>query len=147
MVDKRRRWTDEMWRTLDEMIRAGETQIKIASVLGVNKNSVAGAANRRRALLRGGASVDEAMRPPAARTTVAQNVQEVAASLVEHRIVLPPREVGECKWPIGEVGAPDFHFCCDAVLSGKVYCEKHCSVAYLSKADWQRSNYHAIRMG
>jgi GcrA cell cycle regulator len=41
-----------------------------------------------------------------------------------------------CRWPIGEVGKPGFHFCCvPAVIPGKPYCAEHCAKAYRPKEE------------
>jgi hypothetical protein len=36
-----------------------------------------------------------------------------------------------CRWPCGDPGHPDFHFCCDPVGEKPPYCERHHSKAYL----------------
>lgn len=47
--------------------------------------------------------------------------------------------IGEgCKWPIGDVGQPDFHFCDEPRLDGKSYCPSHDALAHVKpnpKAD------------
>lgn len=48
----------------------------------------------------------------------------------------------ECLWPIGEPGAPGFHFCCDTPLAGRSYCEGHCEIAYVRVRD-RREDRHA----
>jgi hypothetical protein len=41
-----------------------------------------------------------------------------------------------CRWPIGEVGKPGFHFCCvPTVIPGKPYCAAHCAIAYRPKEE------------
>ncbi len=35
-----------------------------------------------------------------------------------------------CKFPIGDVAAPDFHFCNATPRDGSPYCGPHCAVAY-----------------
>jgi GcrA cell cycle regulator len=32
---------------------------------------------------------------------------------------------GDCRFPIGVVGAPDFHFCCEPQDTGSSYCKTH----------------------
>jgi GcrA cell cycle regulator len=44
-------------------------------------------------------------------------------------IPFPARD--ECFWPIGNPGTPGFHFCGQAAVAGKPYCEAHCRRAYL----------------
>jgi len=48
---------------------------------------------------------------------------------------LPP--VTHCQWPIGEVGAEDFHLCGGAVGVGS-YCDGHREIAYLPAKPWTR---------
>lgn len=38
-----------------------------------------------------------------------------------------------CLWPIGDPGAPDFHFCGAEAVPGKSYCAEHCAKAYITK--------------
>lgn len=35
-----------------------------------------------------------------------------------------------CKWPIGDPGDPDFHFCGNPSAEDAPYCKYHCSIAY-----------------
>lgn len=35
----------------------------------------------------------------------------------------------QCKWPINEVRAPDFHFCTSDRLDGKPYCALHAALS------------------
>lgn len=35
-----------------------------------------------------------------------------------------------CRFPIGDPGEPDFHFCGGEPSAGKPYCGFHCSIAY-----------------
>ncbi len=41
---------------------------------------------------------------------------------------------GECNWPLGNPGEPDFHFCCAGALRGSVYCTEHHLRAFLRAA-------------
>jgi GcrA cell cycle regulator len=36
-----------------------------------------------------------------------------------------------CLWPLGEPGTPSFRFCDDPSARDRVYCEKHCGMAYI----------------
>jgi GcrA cell cycle regulator len=50
----------------------------------------------------------------------------------------PPRPYGRvvtCCWPIGEPGAPGFHFCNAESVPGKPYCDVHAQVAYVKVRD------------
>lgn len=35
-----------------------------------------------------------------------------------------------CRWPNGDVGSPDFHFCGDRRVDGRPYCSSHCQIAF-----------------
>lgn len=39
-------------------------------------------------------------------------------------------ELCGCRFPLGEVGDPDFHFCNAEPVEGRPYCRTHCAVAY-----------------
>ena len=57
---------------------------------------------------------------------------------------------GECAWPIGNPGDPDFHFCASRPLvPGKPYCEHHCAVAYIRtgpQRQWTEEQRQAARL-
>nr|WP_319390598.1 GcrA family cell cycle regulator [uncultured Cohaesibacter sp.] len=44
-----------------------------------------------------------------------------------------------CKWPIGDPGDSDFHFCGHKSESGSPYCKYHSEIAYNTGADRRRS--------
>ncbi|SFN91397.1 Global cell cycle regulator GcrA [Cohaesibacter marisflavi] len=44
-----------------------------------------------------------------------------------------------CKWPIGDPGDTDFHFCGHKSESGSPYCKYHSEIAYNTGADRRRS--------
>lgn len=49
----------------------------------------------------------------------------------------PPRRAlipasGECCYPIGHPGTPDFHYCGEAAARGKSYCETHRALTVIS---------------
>ncbi|WP_350336122.1 GcrA family cell cycle regulator [Coralliovum pocilloporae] len=43
-----------------------------------------------------------------------------------------------CKWPIGDPGDQEFHFCGNKSKSGLPYCDYHCKVAYQPVSDRRR---------
>jgi hypothetical protein len=47
-----------------------------------------------------------------------------------------------CRWPCGDLGHPDFHFCGGMVARGP-YCERHRAMAYLARP----GRAHGFRMG
>jgi GcrA cell cycle regulator len=40
----------------------------------------------------------------------------------------------QCKWPIGDPAADDFHFCGQACTGGKPYCAYHVQLAFQPSA-------------
>lgn len=38
-----------------------------------------------------------------------------------------------CKWPIGDPGDADFHFCGSPSVAARPYCPDHCAIAYIRK--------------
>lgn len=40
----------------------------------------------------------------------------------------------KCKWPVGDVGHPDFFFCGGRASEGEPYCAYHCRIAYTPTA-------------
>jgi GcrA cell cycle regulator len=39
-------------------------------------------------------------------------------------------EQSDCRWPIGDPKAPDFHFCGAPKLPGRPYCQTHWQMAF-----------------
>lgn len=48
--------------------------------------------------------------------------RQTVATLEEHH----------CRWPIGHVGEPDFHFCGAEAVPSKPYCLEHCARAFIT---------------
>lgn len=69
-----------------------------------------------------------------ARTAAEAPVPRVdaAGTVVPIAKRLPLEKLTErtCKWPIGDPGHPDFHFCGHTSLDGLPYCRYHAGVAY-----------------
>ncbi|MXN66229.1 GcrA cell cycle regulator [Stappia sp. GBMRC 2046] len=63
-------------------------------------------------------------------------------SLQETHSTLMELKHNTCKWPIGDPGDPDFHFCSQNAEGGKSYCEFHHRLAYrpLRKRDEKRES-------
>jgi GcrA cell cycle regulator len=104
-------WTDHRVEQLKKLWNDGKSASQIADDLGdVSRNAVIGKAHR----------LGLSSRPsPIKRKT----------------FVLPT--VGErvCQWPIGDPGEPEFHFCEQAALPSRPYCEDHCTMAYRRKSE------------
>lgn len=58
------------------------------------------------------------------------------------RVTVTTLESGMCKWPIGDPGDDDFHFCGHAQMDGKPYCSHHCDRAYNASS---KANHNLMR--
>ena len=54
---------------------------------------------------------------------------------VEQRVTLVQLTDKLCKWPLGEVGTPDFAFCGGTAIEGCPYCRDHTLRAYAAGRD------------
>lgn len=77
---------------------------------------------------------------PAAAVTVVAPAVAVAekpsfAALRQAAPVPVRRAAPACCWPIGDPGTKAFHFCDDASLPGKPYCDEHAKLAYVKVRD------------
>jgi len=61
---------------------------------------------------------------------IRQHLLRLAEEMNGDRKVLADLEPGDCRWPIGEPTAPDFHFCGRAKSARLSYCEQHARCAY-----------------
>ena len=84
----------------------------------------------------------EAAPPPAAVAAPGAAVVPAAPPAMEARAPLRPAalparssRVSTCCWPIGEPGTRSFHFCDDAAMTGRPYCEAHALLAYVKVRD------------
>jgi len=72
---------------------------------------------------------------PALRELLAANdgyvppPEEIVIPIAERK-TLQQLENGDCRWPIGDPQAPDFHFCGKTKIQGLSYCEAHARRAY-----------------
>lgn len=56
-----------------------------------------------------------------------------------------PVRIKECKWPIGDVGKPNFHFCCAEAIPGRSpYCAEHTKIAYRRPPSEQSHGQRAL---
>ena len=103
-------WTDDLVVRLRELWAQGLTPTQIAAALpGISRNAVLGKVHRLRLSSR--PSPIQRGLPP----------KPTLATLREHR----------CKWPIGDPGTPDFHFCGQETVANGPYCAEHHGRAYL----------------
>jgi GcrA cell cycle regulator len=56
-------------------------------------------------------------------------VEEIVIPLEERKSILQLKE-SDCRWPIGDPQAPEFHFCGRAKHEGLPYCEFHARKAF-----------------
>ncbi len=149
-------WTDETIARLRAFWDEGHSTAEIGRRLGITKNAVVGKAHRltlparpspirrtsvdgrapRRSLPRratGPTLAVLATAPPAPRPAEPMRPQPVLRA-----VTTTPRPSGRlsaCCWPIGEPGTPSFSFCGDSAITGKPYCAKHASIAYVKVRD------------
>ena len=147
-------WTDERVEILKKLWQDGLSASQIAAELGgVTRNAVIGKVHRLGLSGRGQptSSIKRQRRTHSGggrrtRTVTYGNLalkQSVDAlpepELVPRRnVVVPiPKKLTifqlteqTCKWPVGDPGLEDFHFCGHDSLDNRPYCEYHASVAY-----------------
>lgn len=58
-----------------------------------------------------------------------ETVEDLVIPLAERKTI-QTLEAGDCRWPIGDVRNPDFHFCGKEKLPGISYCEHHARKAF-----------------
>ena len=123
-------WTESRLAKLRELWDEKLSISKIGEALGVSRNAIAGKAHRL------GLEKRQSPIKPTIKTqkTITEwNEEELGPKPL--RLILRNLEWSrsKCLWPSGDPKNTDFKFCGDAVLSGKPYCLKHCSLAYNNK--------------
>jgi GcrA cell cycle regulator len=147
-------WTDERVELLKKLWQDGLSASQIAAELGgVTRNAVIGKVHRLGLSGRGQptSSIKRQRRthPTGVRRPRTVSIGNLAlkgsldylpdADLQPRRnVVVPiPRKLTifqlnehTCKWPLGDPGQEDFHFCGNDSLENLPYCEYHAGVAY-----------------
>ncbi len=149
-------WTDERVETLKTLWQDGLSASQIAAELGgVTRNAVIGKVHRLGLSGRGqptstvkrqrrqpdAAAVRRARQPVTigslALQTEVELVAEPAPQLrrnvvvpIAKRLTIEALTERTCKWPIGDPGNEDFHFCGHDSLESLPYCEYHAGIAY-----------------
>ena len=148
-------WTEERVELLKKLWQDGLSASQIAAELGgVTRNAVIGKVHRLGLSGRGQpttsikrqrratAPVARQNRPSITVGNLALQPQLETISEPDYRqrrdVVIPIAKrltiemltERTCKWPIGDPGKEDFHFCGNDSLDGVPYCEYHSSVAY-----------------
>jgi len=150
-------WTPEQISDLTRLWGEGLTTAEIGKRLGISKNAVVGKAHRlhlparpspikrtgpRPQVYRQAAprqpSVPRAPQAPREPRVAAQAQQTSAAALralanqpSAKRLPMMALSASTCRWPIGDPGDAEFHFCGERSLDGKPYCSSHASIAYV----------------
>jgi GcrA cell cycle regulator len=148
-------WTEERVELLKKLWQDGLSASQIAAELGgVTRNAVIGKVHRLGLSGRGQptTSIKRQRRAPAQAARQARPAITVGNLALQPQIETvsepdfrPRRDVvvpiskrltiemlteRTCKWPIGDPGKDDFHFCGNESLDGIPYCEYHSGVAY-----------------
>ncbi len=71
-------------------------------------------------------------------------LEELVIPISERATILSLTET-TCKWPIGDPGHPDFHFCGRKADTGIPYCAHHARIAYQPASDRRRERRAAGR--
>jgi len=151
-------WTDERVELLKKLWAEGLSASQIAGRLGgVTRNAVIGKVHRLGLSGRATSSRSSSPRPrrtnvPRAKRTqavmlgtrgatelkpqyeteldlVPAPLQELVIPLNERASILTLKEA-MCRWPIGDPGEPEFHFCGRKSCGTLPYCEHHARMAY-----------------
>jgi GcrA cell cycle regulator len=120
-------WTEERIAELTRMWSEGLTARQIAELLGdgITRNAVIGKANRlglskptKSSVTRKQRKVEREKKvlPLKAPTGEGVNIFTLTSST--------------CRWPIGDPGDAEFHFCGSKCEAGQPYCEYHAAMAY-----------------
>jgi GcrA cell cycle regulator len=146
-------WTDERVELLKKLWQDGLSASQIAAELGgVTRNAVIGKVHRLGLSGRGQptSSIKRQRRAHGpsvrrVRQTVTIGNLALQTDAYAEAVFRPRRDVvvpiakrltiyalteQTCKWPIGDPGDEDFHFCGNDSLEGAPYCEYHAGVAY-----------------
>ena len=149
-------WTEERIELLTKLWQEGLSASQVAAEMGgISRNAVIGKVHRLGLSGRGQPATTKRQRKPrlppeesraavrpcaAGAATLRMEVRplpQAAPRLRENVVVpiakrLPIEKLTErtCKWPIGDPGQPDFHFCGHEARSGLPYCDYHARVAY-----------------
>lgn len=141
------KWTPERVKLLEGFWEEGLPASEIARRLGVTKNAVVGKVHRL------------GLKKRALPNKPAVHLPEAASKGASHEVSVPTQEIqkngagasgvsesraayqkhlrleeltsGVCRWPEGEPGTEDFHFCGAPAVPEKPYCEDHNARAYV----------------
>lgn len=119
-------WNDQREAALREDVQAGLSASLIGTRLGCTKGTVIGKVRRMGLHLKGvrGGNMKTGKRR--------QRSQPNFSFAAQTGVTLLELNNTTCRWPIGEVGQPDFHFCGGPAEldAGRPYCDAHSALAY-----------------
>lgn len=135
-------WSKERVEVLKKLWAEGLSASQIARTMGdVTRNAVIGKVHRLGLSGRATTSRKDRVRratipKPQPKPVVAEPVSVKEATLPggDFATVMTLNGV-MCRWPIGDPGASDFHFCGNAVEDGGPYCPGHAELAYQPSAN------------
>lgn len=130
-------WTDERVELLKKLWTEGLSASQIARELGdVTRNAVIGKVHRLGLSGRGSKSRVDRPRPrplprpqPKPIMPALERVEPATLSNGEFATVMTLK-TSMCRWPIGDPGSADFHFCGQKCVGSSPYCETHMRQAY-----------------
>ena len=151
-------WTPDLIKELNRLWNKGLTTVEIGNRIGMSKNAVVGKAHRlglegrpspikrdkkkehvtvQRATPKKEAApvekekVTSSILPPDSVFEAEPIVEKVVPKKRKHKGVhLVDLKPNSCRWPEGDPKDPDFCFCGQECVPGKIYCEEHCAIAY-----------------
>ena len=125
-------WTEDRVDTLKTLWNEGLSASQIAGRLGgVTRNAVIGKVHRLGLSGRAAPAKPKAVKPkPAPQAAREPSVQMDPATFGLGKPTVSSIGANECKWPIGDPAAEDFHFCGQGAVGGKPYCAYHSQVAF-----------------
>jgi len=162
-------WTEEMVELLTKLLQEGWSASQVAAEMGgISRNAVIGKIHRLGLTGRGQPAAAKRQRKPrplaedarmvrpcalgnAALRAEVRTVPQPVARMRENVVVpiskrLPIEKLTEhtCKWPIGDPGHSDFHFCGHEARSGLPYCDYHARLAYHCADPGKRARKAAV---
>ena len=136
-------WTPELIKELKRLWNKGLTTVEIGNRIGMSKNAVVGKAHRLglegrpSPIKREKKKITENVKVEEKKKKEPEVIQET--TIVEtvkpkknkrKGVQLVDLKPNSCRWPEGDPKEPDFCFCGQECVNGKIYCEEHCAVAY-----------------
>ena len=118
-------WTSDKIKQLTKLWNKGKSTVEIARELGISKNAVVGKVHRL-----GLDARPSPIRVP--KTIVPTPSKNTPKSHQKEKTSLLDLKINSCRWPYGEPGTDNFHFCGKDAQTGKPYCPEHCKIAYTS---------------